>query len=108
MSFPRWKASPPSSRTVNHPKGLLHNLQQPKALTKSTLCQTLKKRARQGSKPAAKGAYTDVSNRRLQARLTRQARIPSAFLVSEGIFAFAGFVSGLRLLHDLQPPLLTA
>ena len=37
----------------------------------------------------------DVSDRRLQALLTQQAKIPSVFLCSEGIFAFAGFVSGL-------------
>ena len=67
-----------------------------KALTKSTLCQTLKKPARQGSKLAAKGAYIDVSDRRLQAPLTLQAKIPSALLLSEGVFVFAGFVSGLR------------
>jgi hypothetical protein len=30
-------------------------------------------------------------------QLTRQAKIPSDFLLSEGIFAFAGFVSGLTL-----------
>ena len=68
-----------------------------KALTKPTLCQTLKNPARQGSKLAAKGAYIDVSDRRLQAPLTQQAKIPSALLLSEGIFAFAGFVSGLRV-----------
>ena len=38
----------------------------------------------------------DVSNRRLQAQLTRQAKIPSALLLSEGIFVFAGFVSRLK------------
>ena len=38
-----------------------------KALTKPTLCQALKNPARQGSKLAAKGAYIDVSDRRLQA-----------------------------------------
>ena len=61
-----------------------------KALTKSTLCQTLKNPARQGSKLAAKGAYIDVSDRRLQVQLTQQAKIPSALLLSEGIFVFAG------------------
>ena len=67
-----------------------------KALTKPTLCQTLKNPARQGSKFAAKGAYIDVSDRRLQSQLTQQAKIPSALLLSEGIFAFAGLVSGLK------------
>ena len=41
-----------------------------KSLTKSTICQTLKKPARQGSKAANKGAYTDVSDRNLQPQLT--------------------------------------
>ena len=67
-----------------------------KALTKSTLCQTLKKPARQGRKLAGKGAYTDVSNRSLQVHLTQQAKIPSNFPLFGGIFAFAGFVSGLK------------
>ena len=67
-----------------------------KALTKSTLCQTLKKPARQGRKLAGKGAYIDVSNRSLQVHLTQQAKIPSNFSLFEGIFAFVGFVSGLR------------
>ena len=66
-----------------------------KALTKPTLCQTLKNPARQGSKFAAKGAYIDVSDHRLQVQLTQQAKIPSALLLSEGIFAFAGFISSL-------------
>jgi len=66
-------------------------------LTKSALCQTLKNPARQGSKAANKGAYPDVSDRNLQPQLTQQAKIPSVFLSSEGIFAFAGFVSGLSL-----------
>ena len=58
-------------------------------MTKPTLCQTLKNPARQGSKLAAKGAYIDVSDRRLQ------AKIPSALPLSEGIFVFAGFISSL-------------
>ena len=66
-----------------------------KALTKPALCQTLKNPARQGSKLAAKGAYIDVSDRRLQAHLTQQAKNPSALLLSEGIFAFAGVAGGL-------------
>jgi len=69
-----------------------------KALTKSTLCQTLKKPARQGRKLAGKGAYMDVSNRSLQVNLTRQAKTPLNSLSFEGVFAFAGFVSGLSRL----------
>lgn len=38
----------------------------------------------------------DVGDRRMQVRLTRQAKTPSDFLLSEGVFAFTGFVSGLR------------
>ena len=68
-------------------------------MTKSTLCQTLKKPARQGRKLAGKGAYIDVSNRGLQVHLTQQAKIPSNFPLFEGIFAFAGFVSGLNPLE---------
>ena len=87
-----------------------------KALTKSTLCQTLKKPARQGRKLAGKGAYIDVSNRSLQVHLTQQAKIPSNFLLFEGIFAFAGFVSGLwsltfvrlHFLHHILNPLFFA
>ena len=67
-----------------------------KALTKSTLCQTLRKPARRGSKLADKGAYMDVSDRRLQVQLTMQAKITSNFSSFEVIFAFVGFVSGLR------------
>ena len=44
----------------------------------------------------------DVSNRRLQAQLTQQAKIPSALLLSEGIFVFAGFVSRLKGYRDLS------
>ena len=58
--------------------------------------QRLKKPARQGSKLAGKGAYIDVSDRRLQVWLTQQAKIPSNFTLFEGIFVFAGFVSGLK------------
>ncbi|MBR6766592.1 MAG: hypothetical protein IKM02_01440, partial [Clostridia bacterium] len=46
-------------------------------------------------KLADKGAYIDVSDRRLQVWLTQQAKIPSNFTSFEGIFVFAGFVSGL-------------
>jgi len=40
----------------------------------------------------------DVSDRNLQPMLTQQAKIPSSSLSFEGIFAFAGFVSGLSRL----------
>ena len=65
-------------------------------MTKSELCQTLKSLARQGSKLADKGAYIDVSDRRLQAQLTQQAKIPLTLFLFGGIFAFAGIVSDLR------------
>ena len=65
-------------------------------MTKSRLCQKLKKPARQGSKIAKKGVYTDVNDRVLQSLLTQQAKIPANFLSFPGIFAFAGFVSGLN------------
>ena len=64
-------------------------------MTKSTLCQTLRKPARRGSKLADKGAYMDVSDRRLQVQLTTQAKITSNFSSFEVIFAFVGFVSDL-------------
>jgi len=38
----------------------------------------------------------DVSNRSLQVNLTRQAKTPLNSLSFEGVFAFAGFVSGLN------------
>ena len=60
------------------------------------LCQTLKKLARQGSKAANQGAYLDVSGRNLQPLLTQQAKMPTDFFISVGIFAFAGFVNGLK------------
>jgi len=66
-----------------------------KALTKTTLCQTLRKSARRGSKPADKGAYMDVSDRGLQVPLTTQAKITSNFSSFEVIFAFVEFVSDL-------------
>jgi len=37
-----------------------------------------------------------VSDRRLHVQLTQQAKIPSNSFLFEGIFAFAGFVNGLR------------
>ena len=71
-----------------------------KVLIKSTLCQTLKKPARQGSQLAVKEAYIDVSDRRLHVQLTQEAKIASDFSLIRAIFAFAGFVSGLT------PPML--
>ncbi|MBQ9952259.1 MAG: hypothetical protein IJO98_08990, partial [Clostridia bacterium] len=47
-------------------------------------------------KLADKGAYINVSDCRLQVQLTQQAKIPSNLSSFEGIFAFAGFVSGLN------------
>ena len=40
----------------------------------------------------------DVSGQSLQAMLTRDAKITSASFLSEVIFAFGGFVSGLSML----------
>jgi len=50
----------------------------------------------------------DVSDRRLQAWLTMQSKIPAIFIFFVGIFAFAGFVSGLRLplMRELSPMLI--
>ena len=56
----------------------------------------MRKPARQGSELANKGAYIDVSDRSLQAKLTQEAKITSASFLSEVIFAFGGFVSGLK------------
>ena len=55
----------------------------------------MRKPARQGSKLAAKGAYMDVSDRRLHVQLTQEAKIASDFSLFRAIFAFAGFVSAL-------------
>ena len=65
-------------------------------LTKSTDWQSLRKPARQGSKLADKGAYISVSDRRMQVKLTQEAKIVSAFSSFRAIFVFAGFVSALR------------
>ena len=59
-------------------------------------CRPLKKAARQGGEPAKKGVYLIVNDRILQATPTQQAENPSALFRSEGFFAFAAFVSGLR------------
>ena len=55
----------------------------------------MRKPARQGSKLAGKGAYIDVSDRRLHVQLTQEAKITSDFSLIRAIFAFAGFVSAL-------------
>ena len=75
-----------------------------KVLIKSTLCQTLKNPARQGSKDANKRAYPDVSDRSLHFLLTQQAENPSSLLL-QGFFAFAGFVSDLTPLCKRRRPL---
>ncbi len=48
--------------------------------TKSAGCRLFKKLARQGSKLARKGVYTDVNDRRVQVQLTQEAENP-AFLL---------------------------
>ena len=55
----------------------------------------MRKPARQGSKLAGKGAYIDVSDRRLLVQLTQEAKIAPVFSLFRAIFAFAGFVSAL-------------
>ena len=55
----------------------------------------MRKPASQGSKLASKGAYMDVSDRRMQVQLTQEAKIASDFLYIRAIFAVAGFVSAL-------------
>ena len=56
----------------------------------------MRKPARQGSKLASKGAYIDVSDRRMQVQLTPEAKIASDFYSIRAIFAFVGFVSALN------------
>jgi len=100
-NFPRAKIKFSAGMFISRTKFRFLYIQKPeltlrlKALTKSTLCQTLKNLARQGSKLAGKGAYMDVSYRRRQVQLTLQAKIPSTFSFFEGIFAFAGLVNSL-------------
>ncbi|MBE5767401.1 MAG: hypothetical protein E7335_09595 [Clostridiales bacterium] len=74
-----------------------------KSLTKSTICQSLKKPARQGSKLAVKEAYMDVSDRSLQVLLTQQTKILTTFLSFVRIFAFAGFGRGLKVTEAHAP-----
>ena len=45
---------------------------------------------------APKGAYIDVSDRRMQVQLTQEAKIASDFYLIRAIFVFVGFVSALR------------
>ena len=66
------------------------------SVDKANALTDAEKPAIQGSKAANDGAYTDVSDRNLQPMLTKQAKMPTAFLLSVGIFAFAGIVSGLN------------
>ena len=56
----------------------------------------MRKPASQGSKLASKGAYMDVSDRRMQVQLTQEAKIASYFFFIGAIFAFVGFVSALN------------
>ena len=50
----------------------------------------------QESKLASKGAYIDVSDRRMQVQLTQEAKIATDFHFIKAIFAVVGFVSALR------------
>ena len=61
----------------------------------------MRKPASQGRKLANKKPYTDVSDRRLQVKLTQKAKIATGFSFIRAIFAFAGFVNALR--HGSQP-----
>ena len=65
----------------------------------------MRKSARQGSKLAGKGAYLDVSDRRLQVQLTLESKIASDFSLVRAIFAFAGFVSALGAQKKILCPL---
>ena len=56
----------------------------------------------QGSKLASKGAYIDVSDRRMQVLLTQEAKIAPDFYFIRAIFAVVGFVSALTLPALLQ------
>ena len=55
-----------------------------------------RKPASQGSDPAVKGAYIDVSDRSLQVQLTLEAKITADSSLVRAIFVFAGFVSALE------------
>ena len=58
----------------------------------------------QGSKLAAKGVYMDVDDRRMQVRLTRQAKFAASFPFFSAIVAFAGFISSLCGRNQCRPP----
>ena len=68
-------------------------------LTKSTDWQSVEKVCKPRSKLASKGAYMDVSDRRMQVQLTQEARIASDFSYIRAILAVVGFVSALRPPH---------
>ena len=55
----------------------------------------MRKPASQESKLAGKGACLNVSNRRLQVKMTQEAKIVPGSSFIRVIFAFAGFVSAL-------------
>ena len=57
----------------------------------------MRKPASQGSKLASKGAYIDVSDRRMQVQLTPEAKIASDFYFIRAIFAFVGFIGVLGI-----------
>ena len=70
----------------------------------------MRKPASQGSRLASKGAYIDVSDRRMQVLLTPEAKIASDFYFIRAIFAVVGFVSaltslprGARMRHSPSP-----
>ena len=57
--------------------------------------RAVRKLASQGSKLASKGAYINVSDRRMQVQLTPEAKIVSDFNLIRAIFAVVGFISAL-------------
>ena len=60
-------------------------------------------RRTQGSKLASKGAYIDVSDRRMQVQLTQEAKIAPDFFLFRAIFAFVDFISALRAARFADP-----
>ena len=71
----------------------LHRVHSQKAMLRSRLLFDLP------LKPD-KGVYTDVSDRRMHALLTLQAKIPSTFPLFEGIFTYEEFVSSLSFVRQ--------
>ena len=72
-------------------------------LTKSTDCQSLRKPASRGRKLAAKGAYINVSDCRMQVQRRTEEKIAPDFSFIGAIFAFAGFVCALTAVYaDLK------